>query len=183
MTREFRKPLVIMTPKSLLRHKLAVSKIEDFIGDSSFHRVLFDPNPPADADVKRLVICSGKLAYELFEGRDGAGDKNTAILRVEQLYPFPSDVIVERLKTYSNVETVVWAQEEPRNQGAWSFADELIEQAMIEAGSKPKRPVYAGRAAAASTAPGSAKRHTLEQQAVVADALGHSDTSALAKAS
>jgi 2-oxoglutarate dehydrogenase E1 component len=183
MTREFRKPLVIMTPKSLLRHKAAVSKIEDFTGDSSFHRVLFDPNAPADNDVKRLVICSGKVAYELFDARDGAGDKNTAILRVEQLYPFPSDVILERLKTYSNVETVVWAQEEPRNQGAWTFVDELIEQAMIESGSKPKRPVYAGRAAAASTAPGSAKRHTAEQAALVAAALGHGQAASLAKAS
>jgi 2-oxoglutarate dehydrogenase E1 component len=183
MTRDFRKPLVIMTPKSLLRHKSAVSTIDEFTGDSSFHRVLFDPNAPADADVKRLVLCSGKVSYELFDGRDEAGDKNTAILRVEQLYPFPTDVIVERLKTYSNVETVVWAQEEPRNQGAWSFVEELVEQAMVEAGSKPKRPVYAGRAASASTAAGSAKRFAAEQKAVVADALGHSDTPALAKAS
>jgi 2-oxoglutarate dehydrogenase E1 component len=183
MTRDFRKPLVIMTPKSLLRHKSAVSTIDEFTGDSSFHRVLFDPNAPADADVKRLVLCSGKVSYELFDGRDEAGDKNTAILRVEQLYPFPTDVIVERLKTYFNVETVVWAQEEPRNQGAWSFVEELVEQAMVEAGSKPKRPVYAGRAASASTAAGSAKRFAAEQKAVVADALGHSDTPALAKAS
>jgi 2-oxoglutarate dehydrogenase E1 component len=183
MTRDFRKPLVIMTPKSLLRHKSAVSKIEEFTGDSSFHRVLFDPNAPADKDVKRLVLCSGKVAYELFEARDEAGDKNTAILRVEQIYPFPSDVIVERLKAYPNVETVVWAQEEPRNQGSWSFVDELVESAMVEAGAGPKRPVYAGRAASASTAAGSAKRFAAEQKALVASALGHDQAPALAKAS
>ncbi|MDB5737860.1 MAG: 2-oxoglutarate dehydrogenase component, partial [Sphingomonas bacterium] len=184
MTRDFRKPLVIMTPKSLLRHKAAVSKIEDFTGDSRFHRVLFDPSAPADKDVKRLVLCTGKVAYDLFDARDEAGDKNTAILRCEQIYPFPADVIVERLKACPNVETIVWAQEEPKNQGAWFFLEDRIEECLIEAGAKPKRPVYAGRAASASTATGSAKRHAAEQKALVASALGHDiATPALAKAS
>ncbi|WP_026359338.1 2-oxoglutarate dehydrogenase E1 component [Sphingomonas sp. PR090111-T3T-6A] len=183
MTREFRKPLVIMTPKSLLRHKAAVSTVDEFTGDSRFHRVLFDPSAPADKDVKRLVLCTGKVGYDLLEARDEAGDKTTEILRVEQIYPFPTDVIVERLKASPNIETVVWAQEEPRNQGAWFFVQELIEQAIAEAGSKVQRPVYAGRAASASTATGSAKRHAAEQKALVADALGHSATPALAKAS
>jgi 2-oxoglutarate dehydrogenase E1 component len=173
MVRDFRKPLIIMTPKSLLRHKAAVSSIEDFAGDSRFHRVLFDPKAPADKDVKRIVLCSGKVAYDLLDARDEAGDTNTAILRVEQLYPFPSDVIVERLQACKNVETVVWAQEEPKNQGSWAFAEPYVEQCMIDAGSKPQRPVYAGRAASASTATGSAKRHAAEQKALVAQALGH----------
>jgi 2-oxoglutarate dehydrogenase E1 component len=173
MVRDFRKPLIMMTPKSLLRHKAAVSSIEDFTGDSRFHRVLFDPKAPADKDVKRIVLCSGKVAYDLFDARDEAGDSNTAILRVEQLYPFPSDVIVERLQACKNVETVVWAQEEPKNQGSWAFAEPYVEQAMIDAGAKPQRPVYAGRAASASTATGSAKRHAAEQKALVAQALGH----------
>jgi 2-oxoglutarate dehydrogenase E1 component len=128
--------------------------------------------------VKRVVLCSGKVAYDLMDARDEAGDANTAILRVEQLYPFPSDVIVERLKTYANVETVVWAQEEPKNQGSWSFAEPYVEQAMIDAGCTPQRPVYAGRAASASTATGSAKRHLAEQKALVAQALGQAQQTA-----
>ena len=183
MVRDFRKPLIMMTPKSLLRHKAAVSSIEDFIGDSRFHRVLFDPKAPADRDVRRVVLCSGKVAYDLMDARDEAGDANTVILRVEQLYPFPSDVIVEQLKLYTNVETVVWAQEEPKNQGSWFFVEDRIEECLVEAGCKPQRPVYAGRKASASTATGSAKRHAAEQKALVADALGHSEqTSSPAKA-
>jgi 2-oxoglutarate dehydrogenase E1 component len=183
MVRDFRKPLIIMTPKSLLRHKAAVSRLEDFTGDSRFHRVLFDPKAPADRDVRRVVLCSGKVAYDLMDARDEAGDASTVILRVEQLYPFPSDVIVEQLKLYANVETVVWAQEEPKNQGSWNFAEDLVEACMVEAGCKPQRPVYAGRKATASTATGSAKRHAAEQKALVADALGlGAQTSSPAKA-
>ena len=174
MVRDFRKPLIVMSPKSLLRHKAAVSKIEDFIGDSRFHRVLFDPKAPADKDVRRVVLCSGKVAYDLLDARDEAGDANTVILRVEQLYPFPSDVIVEQLKLYTNAETLVWAQEEPKNQGSWNFVEDLLEECLVEAGGKVRRPVYAGRKASASTATGSAKRHAAEQKALVADALGHS---------
>jgi 2-oxoglutarate dehydrogenase E1 component len=184
MVRDFRKPLVIMTPKSLLRHKAAVSKIEDFVGDSRFHRVLFDPAAPADTEVKRLVLCSGKVFYDLFDAREAAGDKNTAILRVEQIYPFPADVIVERLQAYSNVETIVWAQEEPKNAGSWFFVEDRIEECLAQAGAKPIRPVYAGRCASAATATGLAKRHQAEQAALVAEALGHQDeNSKLAKAS
>ncbi|MDH7638708.1 2-oxoglutarate dehydrogenase E1 component [Sphingomonas oryzagri] len=183
MVRDFRKPLIVMTPKSLLRHKAAVSTIADFTGDSRFHRVLFDPKAPADKDVRRVVLCSGKVAYDLMDARDEAGDANTVILRVEQLYPFPSDVIVEQLKAYTNVETVVWAQEEPKNQGSWNFAQDLVEECMVDAGCKPQRPVYAGREASAATATGSAKRHAAQQKKLVADALGHtSETSSPAKA-
>jgi 2-oxoglutarate dehydrogenase E1 component len=174
MHRNFRKPLVQMTPKSLLRHKLAVSKAEDFLGDSHFMRLLSDPNAPADQDVKRLVLCTGKVAYDLIEARDAAGDKNTAIVRVEQLYPFPGEPLVARLKRMTNVEEVVWAQEEPKNNGYWFFVEPLIEACLVEAGVKPQRPRYAGRAAAASPATGLMKRHTAEQGALVADALGHS---------
>src|SRR3546814_20718563 len=91
MHRPFRKPLIIMTPKSLLRHKMAVSKAEDFLGDSHFRRILSDPSAPADKETKRLVLCSGKIAYDLMEARDAAGDKNTQIVRVEQLSPFPGE--------------------------------------------------------------------------------------------
>jgi 2-oxoglutarate dehydrogenase E1 component len=173
MRRDFRKPLVMMTPKSLLRHKLAVSVAADFQGDSHFRRLLSDPSAPADADVQRLVLCSGKVFYDLFEAREAAGDKNTAIVRVEQLYPFPSEPLVKRLKRMTNVEEVVWAQEEPRNNGGWSFVEPFIEACLVEAGGKVQRPRYAGRAASASPATGLMKRHQLEQAALVADALGH----------
>ena len=173
MHRPFRKPLIIFTPKSLLRHKLAVSVAADFQGDSHFRRLLSDPAAPADADVKRLVLCSGKVFYDLFEAREAAGDKNTAIVRVEQLYPFPSEPLVKRLKRMANVEEVVWAQEEPKNNGGWSFVEPFIEACLVEAGGKVQRPRYAGRAASASPATGLMKRHQLEQAALVADALGH----------
>jgi 2-oxoglutarate dehydrogenase E1 component len=162
-----------MTPKSLLRHKLAVSKAADFQGDSHFMRLLSDPSAPADEDVKRLVLCSGKVAYDLIEARDAAGDTGTAIVRVEQLYPFPSEPLAKRLARMPNLEDVVWAQEEPKNNGAWSFVEPFIEECLGEAKCKVARPRYAGRAAAASPATGLMKRHQAEQGALVAEALGH----------
>ena len=173
MARPFRKPLVVMTPKSLLRHKLAVSKAEDFQGDSHFMRILSDTNAPADADIKRLVLCSGKVAYDLMEARDASGDKNTSIVRIEQLYPFPSEPLIVRLKRMTNLEEVVWAQEEPRNAGSWTFVDPYLEECLAEANARPTRARYAGRRAAAATATGLAKRHQAEQAALVAEALGH----------
>ena len=174
MHRDFRKPLVIMTPKSLLRHKLAVSTLADFGGESHFKRILSDMAGPKDEDVKRLVLCSGKVAYELMEARDKAGDAATSIVRVEQLYPFPSEPLVARLKRMTVLETVVWAQEEPQNQGYWNFLDWRIERCLAEAGVRPQRPLYAGRSASASPATGLAKRHAAEQAALIAAALGHS---------
>jgi 2-oxoglutarate dehydrogenase E1 component len=174
MLREFRKPLVLMTPKSLLRHKLAVSSIEDFTGDSHFMRILSDLNPPAEGETRRLVLCSGKLAYELMEARDEAGDEHTEIVRIEQLYPFPSEPLVKRLEAMPKLEELVWAQEEPKNNGAWFFVDPLLECCLEEAGFKGMRPRYAGREPSASPATGLAKRHAKEQAALIADALGHS---------
>jgi len=175
MHRDFRKPLVIFTPKSLLRHKMAVSGLDDFIGESHFMRILSDPSQPADKDIHRLVLCSGKVAYDLIEGRDKAGDKNTAIVRLEQLYPFPSEPLVTRLKRMTNLRDVVWAQEEPRNNGAWFFVASRIERCLEEAKLAPTRPIYAGRSASASPATGLAKRHAAEQAALIAHALGHAD--------
>ncbi|QPQ56284.1 2-oxoglutarate dehydrogenase E1 component [Allosphingosinicella flava] len=173
MLRGFRKPLVIMTPKSLLRHKAAVSSAADFTGESHFMRILSDPSAPADQDVKRLVLCSGKVAYDLIDARDKAGDRNTAIIRIEQLYPFPSEPLIARLRRMTNLEEVVWAQEEPKNNGYWNFVRDYVEQCLVDAGAKPQRPAYAGRAAAASPATGLAKRHAAEQAALIAEALGH----------
>ncbi len=174
MRRDFRKPLIMMTPKSLLRHKLAVSKLTDFTGESHFRRILSDLNPPAEGETRRLVLCSGKLAYELMETRDAGGDLGVEIVRVEQLYPFPSEPLVKRLKAMPELKDVVWAQEEPKNNGAWSFVEPYIEQCLMDAGPQGIRPQYAGRDASASPATGLAKRHAAEQAALIAAALGHS---------
>ncbi|MEO8454250.1 MAG: 2-oxoglutarate dehydrogenase E1 component [Sphingomicrobium sp.] len=174
MRRDFRKPLILMTPKSLLRHKLAVSNIADFTGESHFRRILSDLTPPPQGETKRLVLCSGKLAYELIEARDEAGDKETEIVRVEQLYPFPSEPLVSRLKAMPNLQDVVWAQEEPKNNGAWLFVEDPLAQCLADAGFAGMRPQYAGRDASASPATGLAKRHAAEQAALIAAALGHS---------
>jgi 2-oxoglutarate dehydrogenase E1 component len=174
MHRNFRKPLVVMTPKSLLRHKLAVSKSADFQGDSHFRRILSDPSAPADAATKRLVLCTGKVSYDLMEARDAAGDEDTQIVRIEQLYPFPVDALAARIAKMPALEDVVWAQEEPKNNGYWFFVEPLIEEALDKAGCTIGRARYAGRAASASPATGLLKRHQVEQGALIADALGHS---------
>jgi 2-oxoglutarate dehydrogenase E1 component len=173
MHRDFRKPLVIMTPKSLLRHKLAVSVRDDFTGEGHFKRILSDLNPPAEGETRRLVLCSGKVAYELMEARDAvAGDTATEILRMEQLYPFPSEPLVKRLKAMPKLEELVWCQEEPKNNGSWFFVEDILEQCLADSGHGPMRARYAGRAASASPATGLAKRHAAEQAALIADALG-----------
>ncbi|HEY0164410.1 MAG TPA: 2-oxoglutarate dehydrogenase E1 component, partial [Sphingomicrobium sp.] len=179
LLRDFRKPLFVMTPKSLLRHKLAVSNAAEFTGESHFRRILSDLNPPVEGATTRLVLCSGKLAYELMEARDasvkdGTGDNNVEIMRIEQLYPFPSEPLVKRLRAMPNLQQVVWAQEEPKNNGAWFFVEPLLEACLAEAGFAGVRPAYAGRDAAASPATGLAKRHAAEQAALIAGALGHS---------
>jgi 2-oxoglutarate dehydrogenase E1 component len=165
----------MMTPKSLLRHKLAVSSAADFTGDSHFRRIVSDLNPPAQGDTRRLVLCSGKLSYELMEARDAAGDLGVEIIRIEQLYPFPSEPLVKRLQTMTKLQGVVWAQEEPENNGAWFFVEPLIEQCLADSGHGGIRPIYAGRAPSASPATGLAKRHAAEQAALIAAALDHHD--------
>jgi 2-oxoglutarate dehydrogenase E1 component len=174
MRRDFRKPLIVMTPKSLLRHKLAVSDLADFTGESHFRRILSDLEPPAEGETRRLVLCSGKLGYELMEARDAAGDLGVEILRIEQLYPFPQEALVKRLKAMPSLQELIWAQEEPRNNGAWTFVESYLETCLGEAGFGQLRPRYAGRDAGASPATGLAKRHVAEQAALIADALGHS---------
>jgi 2-oxoglutarate dehydrogenase E1 component len=178
MLRPFRKPLVIMTPKSLLRHKMAVSAADDFLGDSHFRRILSDPSAPADKDVKRLVLCSGKVAYDLMEARAEAGQEDVSIVRLEQLYPFPGEPLAARLRKMTNLESVVWCQEEPKNNGAWFFVESRIEEALSEAGHKGMRPCYAGRDVGASPATGLASKHAEQQKALVALALGLGDKDA-----
>ena len=173
MQRNFRKPLIVMTPKSLLRHKRAVSDGDEFKGESHFKRILSDPDGAADAATKRLILCTGKVAYDLMEARDSAKDASAQIVRLEQLYPFPGEALALRIGRMANVEDVVWAQEEPKNQGAWTFVEPLIEEVLMSVKCKIGRARYAGRAAAASPATGLMKRHQSEQAALVADALSH----------
>ncbi|HET7575553.1 MAG TPA: 2-oxoglutarate dehydrogenase E1 component [Sphingomicrobium sp.] len=182
MRRGFRKPLILMTPKSLLRHKLAVSSAADFTGESHFRRILSDLNPPREGETTRLILCSGKLAYELMEARDEAGDSGIEIVRLEQLYPFPSEPLVKRLQAMPNLRNVIWAQEEPKNNGAWFFVEDLLATCLADAGFTGMRAQYAGRDAAASPATGLAKRHAAEQAALIAAALGHSSPTATAAA-
>lgn len=173
MKRDFRKPLIIMTPKSLLRHKLAVSSAQDFTGTSTFHRFLWDDawnTLDKPQDIKRVIMCSGKVYYDLYEEREKRGLKNIMILRLEQLYPFPQKELAKELANYKNAE-FVWVQEEPKNQGGWFFVNPLLEDTLDEAGFKGKRFRYIGRAAAAAPATGYAKRHTQEQTGLVAEAL------------
>ena len=172
--RDFRKPMINMSPKSLLRHKLAVSKADDFLGQSSFHRVLNDDSRDQlnkAKDVKRVVLCSGKVYYDLFEEREKRGLKDVVIYRLEQLYPFPEDTLIEELAQYVNAE-FIWCQEEPKNQGGWSFVEPLLEETLAKAKFKGgKRFKYAGRPAAAAPATGYAKRHAVEQAKLVDEAL------------
>ncbi len=173
MARDFRKPLIIMTPKSLLRHKLAVSTADMFTGESTFHRVLWDDDAKdlAKPDkIKRVVLCTGKVYYDLLEERRKRDVKDVLILRVEQLYPFPHKALVEELKPYKNAE-VVWCQEEPENQGAWFFVDRLIEAVLADVKTKSSRPRYIGRVAAAAPATGLMKRHIDEQSRLIDEAL------------
>ena len=172
LTRDFRKPLVVMTPKSLLRHKKCVSDIEEFSNGSSFHRVLYENHEEVNLNsVTRVVLCSGKVFYDLAEARDRDKIKNVRILRIEQLYPFPQKALIELLSETPKAE-LVWCQEEPKNMGGWTFAREYLENVIKDIGMKTKDIIYAGRKEAASPATGSAARHKLEQEALVADALG-----------
>ena len=145
------------------------------MGDSHFMRILSDKTEIADTKVKRLVLCSGKVAYDLMEKRDEEGIDDVSIVRLEQLYPFPGEPLAVRLKRMTNLKEVVWCQEEPKNNGAWFFVESRIEEALIAAGHKSMRPSYAGREPAASPATGFAARHQAQQQALVSVALGLSE--------
>ena len=173
MCRDFRKPLVLMTPKSLLRHKLCVSSIGDFTEGSSFHRVLWDHDMKELAkpkEIKRVILCSGKVYYDLLQERRDRGIKDVLILRLEQLYPFPDKALIEELGQYVNAD-IVWCQEEPKNMGAWFFVEPEIEEVLKQLQHKTARARYVGRLAAASPATGYAKQHATEQAKLVDEAL------------
>jgi 2-oxoglutarate dehydrogenase E1 component len=176
--RTFRKPLILVTPKSLLRHKLAVSSAEDFTTGSSFHRVLWDDAQKGNSDtklvaddkIKRVVMCSGKVYFDLLEERDARGIDDIYLMRIEQFYPFPAHSLINELERFKNAE-MVWCQEEPKNQGAWTFIEPNIEWVLSRIGAKHTRPAYVGRATSASPATGLASQHKAQQEALVNEAL------------
>ncbi|MWD26722.1 2-oxoglutarate dehydrogenase E1 component [Aquicoccus sp. SCR17] len=176
--RSFRKPLILMTPKSLLRHKLAVSKTEDFTTGSSFHRVLWDDAEKGNSEtklkkddkIKRVVMCSGKVYYDLLEERDKRGIDDIYLLRFEQFYPFPAISAVKELERFKGAE-MVWCQEEPKNQGAWTFMEPNLEWVLGRIEAKHGRATYVGRPASASPATGLASTHKAQQEALVDQAL------------
>ena len=180
LKRDFRKPLILMTPKSLLRHKRAVSKLDEMGPNTFFHRVLWDeaqlnPNGAvklvADDKIRRVVLCSGKVYYDLLEEREKRGVRDVYLLRLEQLYPFPLKSLVTELARFKNAE-IVWCQEEPRNQGAWAFVQPYLEWVLEQVHAKSARPRYVGRVASASTATGLMSSHLKQLKAFLDEALG-----------
>ena len=179
MRRSFRKPLVIMTPKSLLRHKRVISRLDEFVPTAHFHRLLWDDaqsrpgekiSLKRDDKIRRVVLCSGKVYYDLYETREALGLDDVYLLRVEQLYPFPARSLMQEVGRFPNAD-VVWCQEEPRNMGAWHYIEPNLEWVLDHVKTRSQRARYAGRAASASTATGLLSKHNQEQKALVNEAL------------
>ncbi len=177
--REIRKPLIVMTPKSLLRHKRAVSRLDELAKGTTFHRILYDDAQMQaddktklvpDDKIRRVVLCSGKVYYDLYDEREKRGLDDVYLMRIEQLYPVPLKALVAELSRFKNAE-VVWCQEEPRNMGAWHFIEPYIEWVLNQTGGKSKRPRYAGRAASAATATGLMSKHLAQLKALLDEAL------------
>jgi 2-oxoglutarate dehydrogenase E1 component len=180
LKRDFRKPLILMTPKSLLRHKRAVSTLAEMSGESSFHRLLWDDaeylkdqeiSLVKDSKIRRVVLCSGKVYYDLYEERQKRGVNDIYLLRVEQLYPFPAKALINELSRFKNAD-MVWCQEEPKNMGSWTFIEPYLEWVLSHIDAKSKRVRYAGRPASASTATGLMSKHVAQLEAFLEDALG-----------
>jgi 2-oxoglutarate dehydrogenase E1 component len=179
LKRNFRKPLVLMTPKSLLRHKQAVSSLAAMGPGTAFHRLLPDGAEAGDGrtklvepeKIRRVVLCSGKVYYDLYEEREKRGIDDVYLLRVEQLYPFPAKELLTRLNRFKTAE-LVWCQEEPRNMGAWLFVEPYLEWELNQIGADVRRPRYAGRPASAATATGLMSKHLDQLKAFLNDALG-----------
>ncbi len=180
MIREFRKPLIVMTPKSLLRHKRAVSSLADMAEGSSFHRVMVDGAEAGqdvggvalkgDDKINRVILCSGKVYFDLIEQRAKSGRDDVYILRLEQFYPWPLKSLSNVLKRFKNAE-LVWCQEEPKNMGGWTFVDPWLELTLERLNVKAKRARYVGRPASASTAAGLMSRHLKELDSFLTEAF------------
>ena len=174
--RDFRKPLIIMTPKSLLRNKLCISNLEDFSKNKSFHRVLkdhsyFDNDKficlKKDSDIKKVIICSGKIYFDLLKARETIRRNDIVLIRVEQLYPFPVKSLVKEIKNYRKNASFFWCQEEPKNMGAWSSVRDYIQWTLDYIGANNNKISYIGRDPAASPATGYAKRHISQQEEII----------------
>ncbi|HST93654.1 MAG TPA: 2-oxoglutarate dehydrogenase E1 component, partial [Microvirga sp.] len=178
LKREFRKPLILMTPKSLLRHKRCVSTLAEISEGTSFHRVLEDDAQGStdgirlvkDDKIRRVVICTGKVYYDLLEEREKRGVDDVYLMRVEQLYPFPAKSLAAELSRFKKAD-VVWCQEEPKNMGSWTFVEPYLEWVLKTAGAKVDRPRYVGRAASAATATGLMPKHQAQLQAFLDEAF------------
>ena len=172
LKREFRKPLILMTPKSLLRHKRCVSRLEDLAEGSTFHRVLLDGGArlAADEKIRRVIACTGRVYFDISDELEKRGAGDVYLLRVEQLYPFPLKSLKTELSRFPNAD-LVWCQEEPRNMGAWSFVEPQLEWVLEHAGSKVKRARYAGRPASAATATGLMSKHQAQLKAFLEEAI------------
>ncbi len=179
LKRKIRKPLIMTTPKSLLRHKRAVSRLDEFGADTAFHRILYDDAAMLpeqkfrlvnDDNIRRVVLCSGKVYYDLYEEREKRNINDVYLIRIEQLYPVPLKALVQVLGSFKNAE-IVWCQEEPRNMGAWHFIEPYLEWVLNQIGALNKRPRYTGRAAAAATATGLMSKHLAQLKAFIDEAL------------
>jgi 2-oxoglutarate dehydrogenase E1 component len=179
LNREFRKPLILMTPKSLLRHRRAVSRLDEMGPTTTFHRLLWDdaqmlPDEKIklvpDDKIRRVVLCSGKVYFDLYEEREKRGIDDIYILRIEQLYPFPTKALMAELSRFKQAE-MVWCQEEPRNMGAWVFVDIFLQWVLNQIEAKHRRPRYTGRPASASTAVGQMSLHLAQLKQFLDDAL------------
>jgi 2-oxoglutarate dehydrogenase E1 component len=179
--RDFRKPLILMTPKSLLRHKRAISALAEMGPESCFHRLLWDdaeaPGLPkttiklaSDEKIRRVVLCSGKVYYDLLEDREKRGINDVYLLRLEQLYPFPAKALLDELTRFKNAE-IVWCQEEPKNMGSWAFVQPYIDWVLDQMGKGGERPRYIGRPASASTATGLMRTHIAQLQTFLDEAF------------
>ena len=180
LKREIRKPLILMTPKSLLRHKRAVSRLDEMAPATSFHRLLWDDAQAlpgekiklvADNKIRRVVMCTGKVYFDLYEDREKRGIDDIYLLRIEQLFPFPTKALVAELSRFKQAE-MVWCQEEPRNMGAWFFVDVFLQWVLNQIGAKHRQMRYAGRPASASTAVGQMSKHLAQLKQFLDEALG-----------
>ena len=182
LKREFRKPLIAMTPKSMLRNKRAVSSLDAFGAGTSFHRLLWDHAEThkgekiklaKDEKIRRVVLCAGKVYYDLYDEREKRGIDDVYLLRVEQLYPFPLKALVKELSRFKKAE-IVWCQEEPKNMGSWTFVEPYLEWVLGQVGGKTKRPRYAGRPASAATATGLMSKHLAQLKAFLDECFAES---------
>jgi len=166
MVRDYSRPLVVMTPKSLLRHRLAVSSLEE-LAEGGFQTVIPEIDPIEPGDVDRVIFCSGKVFYDLIEARHARGLSNVAIIRIEQLYPFPQDAFADAIAAYPGTTEIIWCQEEAQNQGAWDQIKHRF-HTLIQDG---KQPYYVGRPASAAPAVGHRSVHVEQQERLIDEAL------------